>query len=271
MSGVAPGEQIANGSQPSSNESRDEFSILVYECSLCAYRTVNKSNLNTHIKIKCMDAVTRKRRGIVRVLDIEDDKDAPGCSKQPVPEHVAEENNHRRLRAALADRVPVEDTDERVTFFMYTDEGRRVMLDIFSKSSLIDQFLSFIQYYAGNRAPIKCRSIVKYGSKGKSLAVVREREITYPRLRRCVIVDLLIELYSKFMVMCTQPSFRSDVPNALKIGAEEVIKMMEKPIDRPNRQRALNLAKILDTRRTDDDVMAVLIDQFPACLSFVDL
>lgn len=218
-----------------------------------------------------MDAVTRKRRGVVRVLDVEDDTDAPGYSKQPMPEHVAEESNHRRLREALADRVPVEEVDERVTFFMYTDAGRQAMLDVFSKSSLIDQFLRFIQYYAGNRAPVKCRSVVKYGSKGKSLAIVREREITYPRLRRCVVVDLLIELYSKFVVMCTQPTFRSDVPNALKIGAEEVLKMMEKPIDRPNRQRALNLAKILDTRRTDDDVMAVLIDQFSACLSFIDL
>lgn len=251
--------------------SKDEFNVVVYECSVCGYRTINKSNLNTHIRTKCVEGTVRKRRGVVRVLDIEDDQvTGSTAAAQPVPEHVMEDQNARRLRKAMEGRVPLERLDERVTFFMYTDEGRRVLMDIFSKASLIDSLLFFIKYYTGNAAPIACRSIAKYGSKGKSLAIVRELDLTYPRLRRCVTVDLLAECYVKFRYICEQPVYRDDVPRAMQDAAKVMLRKLDQPIDRSTKKRTLTLKEILDTRRSDDDVMNVLVEQFPMCLSFVD-
>ena len=247
---------------------KDEFSVAVYECSSCCYRTVNKSNLNTHLKTKCVGGGVQKRRGIVRVLDLETPRAKD--PSQPLSQKAMEDNNKLRLRKAMDGRTSLGDTDERVTFFIYLEEGRRILMDIYSKESLMDQFLYFIKYYTGNAAPLKCRSIARYGSKGGSLVVVRDLGLTYPSLRRCTIVDLLIELYAKFKYVCEQPVYRDDVPRGMRDAAGVFVRKLDQPLDRTAKKRTLTLKEILDTRRGDDDVMNILIGQFPLCLSFVD-
>jgi hypothetical protein len=243
-----------------------EFAVVVYECTECSYRTINKSNLNSHLKTKCTSGTVRKRSGIVRVLDIE--PAAGPTTSTPLSTVALEQNNKLKLREAMDGRVPITSADERVTFFLYTDEGRAVMLDIFDKVSIVDQFLYFIKFYTGNAAPPNCRSVARYGSKGGSLVIVRELGLTFPSLRRCVIVDLLIELYASFKFIMTQPIFRDDVPTRLRDAAKLLAIKLDQPINRA-RRRTLTLKEILDTRRGDDEVVNVLIDNFPLCLSFV--
>jgi hypothetical protein len=229
-----------------------------------------------HIKVKCKEGRVQKRRGIVRVLDIEPAQEQQtSANDQPLhslPEHVLEDQNGLRLRVAMRGRVPLENIDERVTFFMYTEEGRRAMLDIYNRESLVDQFLIFIKYYAGNGAPLSCRSIARYGRKGKSVITMRDLGPTMQSLRRCSVVTLLIEMYGYFHNMCAQQAtFRADVPKALADGAHALGRKLERPIERGEYRRAIPLKEILDTRRGDDDVMNVLVDQFPSTLSYVDV
>jgi hypothetical protein len=248
-----------------------EISVPVYECSLCRYITINKSNCNSHIKHTCAGGVVKKRKGIVRVLDLEEEEEKSPSSTRAKEAHERElEKCHAVvLRQSMDSRAILECLDERVTFFLYRKEGHALLMELYAMESLVDQFLYFIKFYTGNGAAPRLQSIAKYGRQGKSVIVKRRLSCTLLSLRRCTIVDLLIELYKPFHDICaSQPSFRGDVPEALKHGAKTLSMRLESPLHRDQKKRALCLKDILDTRRHDDDVMHILIDQFPLTLAF---
>lgn len=246
------------------------LSIQVYQCSVCDYKTVNKSNMNSHLVRKCVDGRVRKRKGFVTTLGpFEDD----GIREPERPsEAVMEENNAIKLRRIMERRESIENVDERITYFIYTQEGREKLAIIYRTASLLDQFILFIKYAVGNGAPTPLKSIAKYGRQGKSVIIQRDLSATIEQLRRHTTVTLLQEMYGMFENICAlQPQIRRELHPTIRDGWRSLDKALKKPIDRPSRPHIrYTLKQILEARRRDDDVMDRLVHSCREVIDYID-
>ena len=178
--------------------------VLTYHCSLCDYRTSDKSNMNVHMNRTCPEGAIRKTR------------EAAGCvglrARGPVPiaSFAAE---------VLRDVVPIEDTDERSRYVFHSSSSDSI-LELASEYERysVDLFIKIVWLLIGSGSPDPLQSAkVLVSRKGtKTLAwKTRDRVVTRPLEDRFVMefLELAYETFrsvmvSKAMETHVSPEFR---------------------------------------------------------------